>query len=71
MSTASEDTLIVTLGGAEDFEATRKRILRVRGVSIAEFNYFSHKLRVRFGGDTKRKEEIQAEIRKLIAPFEK
>ena len=69
MSEASQATLVVTLRNTDGFEATKKRILRIRGVGAVELNYMSRKLRVRYDGNKDRSLKVLAEIRKTIAPY--
>ena len=66
---APEATLIVTLRHTDDFEAARREISKISGVSSVEFYSFSNKLRVRYDGDAKRNIEIQAAIKKVIARY--
>lgn len=68
MTGAKVLTMIVTLPGADDLEAIRKRVSKIKGVYSVEFNCFSRKLRVSYDGNEKRNTEILAEIRKAISP---
>ena len=59
--------LIVTLPLDADIQATKKLVSEIRGVSEVDFNYITHKLRVRYDGDGKEGPEIQDAIKKIIA----
>lgn len=62
-------TLIITIRSTGGIDTIRDEIQRIDGVSQVEFNYLSHKLRVRYytvdSGDT------QAKIRAIIAEHSK
>ncbi len=68
MTEASQSTLTVTLRTIDDFEKTRRRILRIKGVRTADLNYISQKLRVRYGGDAESSVKVLAAIKEAIAP---
>jgi hypothetical protein len=61
-------TLIVTLHTTDGFEATKRKILKIRGVNDVELNYISRKLRVRYGGRADENEEILFLIQSVIPP---
>jgi len=67
MTGEPEATLIVTLSGAADFDATKKQLMKIRGVNSVELICASNKLRVRYDGDSKRNLAIKADILKVIA----
>ncbi len=67
MTEESQATLIVTLSDVGDFETVKKRLTKIRGVNSVELMLASNKLRIRYDGDPKRNQPIQADILKTIS----
>ena len=59
--------MTLTLRGNADFEATRKELMRIKGVNSVELNIPSNKVRVRYDGAVLRNEKIRTEIKRILA----